>query len=224
MTRVQLLICAVVVTSACDNERQVMGPTNPPVSSPPPQTFTLSGTVYEHGPWGQRPLANVPLDISPGLQPAAPRAATDSDGRYVFTGPPSFEMKVRADSSSHHQPCRAALPFFADLTLDVHVVPGTVLSTSGIPPSVPVIGLRVSGQVTDRRTRQPVAGATIAAATDDIFDYTLARTLTDSLGRYVVCGLIPTVAVYASAEGYVQGRASVTIVGAAIQDFELTPR
>jgi len=224
MTCLRLLIFVVVVMSACrESPQRVIGPTGPPVSSlPKPSAFTLSGTVYEHGPFGQRPLAQVPLEISPNGSRQSPEAVSDSDGRYTFTGIPVWEISVQPVAAGYHQLCRAASPFFADLTLDVHLVSDSVLVTSGVPASVPIVDPHVSGQVVDRNSRRPIKAATVIAESAIGPAGTMA-TLTDSSGRYLLCGLRRDSWLYVLADGYETADASIPADTAATRDFELTP-
>ena len=113
----------------------------------------ISGTVYEYGPFGRRPAANLPLDISPMADYATPSAVTDAVGRYTSrrqSNAVGLEFKVRVDAPGYYQPCYAGTLLRSETTLDAHVVSGSVLSTSGVPPSMPVAEIFLSGRVFER--------------------------------------------------------------------------
>ena len=173
-----------VAVAACSDSSQPVSPT-PSLSN----VFTLSGTVYEYGPFGRRPLANVPLDISAGHVLNTPLTTSDSTGRYSYTGPP-MQLKVRADLSGFSQPCRANLTLVADETLDVHLVASDVLLTTGMPESLP-IGGRISGLVYEQTTQGdvPVAGATVKGLfSRPLLGFVpLTETRTDASGLYTMC-------------------------------------
>lgn len=205
---------------------------DPPASpSPDLNGPVISGTVYEYGPFERRPLANAPLDISPKEDYRIPSAVTDAVGRYTSTRQSNalgLEYKVRVDSPGYYQPCLAGTVLRAETTLDAHVVSGSVLSTSGVPPSMPVAEIFVSGRVYERTAQgdRPIPGATVIGNSSDP-DFPdnptpAATTLTDASGRYVLCGLRVGMGIIASAVGYQANSSGFSESGTL--DFRLIPR
>ena len=205
---------------------------DPPASpSPDLNGPVISGTVYEYGPFERRPLANAPLDISPKSDYMIPSAVTDAVGRYTSTRQSNVlggEFKVRVDVPGYYQPCYAGTVLRSETTLDAHVVSGSVLSTSGVPSSMPVVEIVVSGQVFDRTAQgdRPIPGATVIGDSSDP-DFSnnptpAATTLTDGSGRYVLCGLRVGMGIIASADGYQANSRGFS--ESRILDFRLIPR
>lgn len=236
MTRVLIPICLVLLATACGEGGPSIFATTPPVPttpSPPVPVpsppIILSGTVYEYTLLGRRALPNVPLDISVEYQSHAPRFTSDSEGHYSFSGASGEQLKVRAEAPGYSQPCRAGTVLNGDTTLNVHLVPDTILSTSGLPALMPIVEPRVSGQVFERTPQgsQPISGARI------IGDFTgglgwapSATTLTDAFGRYVLCGAEGGIGLelIASKGGYADAVVPVNIRVTMTYDIELVRR
>ena len=205
---------------------------DPPASpSPDLNGPVISGTVYEYGPFGQRPLANAPLDISATEDYRIPTAVTDAVGRYTSTQQSNAlggALKVRVDAPGYYQPCIAATVLRSETTLDAHVISGSVLSTSGVPPSMPVAEIVVSGRVFERTPSgdRPIPGATVIGDSSDPDNFNnptpAATTLTDASGRYVLCGLNEGMKIIASTVGYQSSYSGVGVGGTI--DFALAPR
>jgi hypothetical protein len=189
MTRLAFVLLLLVATAACADGQSPVPPTAPTLR------VTISGTVYEHGPFGQRPLPNTPVDVSSRWLYFIPTVVTDVNGRYSAQGHEQTEYKARVDSPGFYQPCYAGT-FLQSLpvTLDAHVVSGDTLVSTGLPETLPLIDPVVRGRVFERTPHgeQPIAGASVIV---DFGDYENLRspapfitTLTDNQGRYVVCG------------------------------------
>ena len=237
MIRVCVVVISVIVLSAC-NDSGWSGPSGPssdprltPPSAPPPraQPAELSGTVYEHGAFGRRVLPNVVLDISglndrPDLQ-----WRSDASGQYRVSAISGSEMRVVADAPGYYQQCMASVRLTGDTTLDVHLVRDTTLAASGIPSSMPIAETRVFGRVFGRTPRGPRhmrATEVIAIVGVELGDYVVrvASTVTDSAGRFVMCGARP--GVIFEVDGAKEGFESDTRNyedGTTSYDFELNP-
>ena len=140
-------------------------PTAPPVD---PVISTLNGIVYEVSVGSRRPLASVGLDISVEYQSWPPSRFTDSEGRFSApnVGP---GLKIAATKTGHSQPCRVQVRTPTALH-EVYLVADEVLSTTGIPPSMPITGPVLTGRVFERTAagEMPVSGAFIT------LDFTVA--------------------------------------------------
>jgi hypothetical protein len=189
-----LLVSVVVLAIGCRNG----SPTSPGADAPVVPAGTavavnssLSGVVYESTPAGLRPLAGVPLDVSVEYQSWSPRVTSDAQGRYALPG--TGLLKVRAEYPGYSQPCRAAANVTEpETTVNVYLVSDAVLSTIGVPASLPVVSPAISGRVVEQTAAgvRPVPGATL------IMDFSgglgwapSATTVSDVDGRYMLCGI-----------------------------------
>jgi len=225
MSRLPWLLCALSLCSACSEDRTPVTPSGPV----PPSVFVLSGTVYEHGPFGVRPLGSVPLEVPL----ATSSAVSNAGGQYRvefegWRGP--GPRTVRAAASGYRQPCRAAITLVdGENILDVHLVRESVLSTTGIPASLPVVEPYVSGQVFERTAQGdlPVKGALVSGEFGwDLRDEPIVEvaTLTDASGHYLLCGVESATGVSVVASGYAFARATVNLARARSYDFALERR
>jgi hypothetical protein len=208
-TEAALLGVAVVVNlSACDTAtRPTPAPTprppapQTPTPVPSPPTFTVSGTVFEHTLSGVRPQAGVPIRIRVwGSTIVLRDGISDNAGRYEISGVPERGSLTIAppDGSDYRAPCPSGSSgaLTGDASFDVHVVSAALLSTSGVPASIPRHSvLRFEGAVFERVSDAtlPVAGATVDLAGDDSGRWVYATTLTDAKGGYMVCTAPPGV-------------------------------
>jgi len=208
-----------------------------PLTSQVP-ALSVGGTVFEHTMSGMRPLAGVRVRVYQTLPLQRTYQLVDvtsgADGSFNVARPEStnFVRAQAAPGSPYFTPCP---PFSWSrderVELDVHVVAGVVLSTTGMPPSFPteslVGGYRalISGRVVERTAAglEPVPAATVAMGDGDA----VADTLTDANGRYLLCSVgNPEVAVLVSARkaGYVTASANGLPWFGWNLDFELTRR
>ena len=229
MPRLTWLLCALSICSACSDDRTPVTPSRPV----PPSVFVLSGTVYEHSPSGVRPLGGVPLDVPLATGSAAPPHTSNADGHYrvEFEGWRGPGLRtVRAAASAYRQPCRASTVLTnGENILDVHVVSESVLSTSGIPSSMPIVEPYVSGYVFERTAQGdlPVKGALVSGEFGwDLRDEPIVEvtTLTDATGRYVICGVETATGVSVVASGYRFARATVNLATGRSYNFALERR
>ena len=218
MRRVLFLLSLSVVTAACAEDHAPVSPSGPVTP------FVLSGTVYEHGPFGQRPVPNFVLEVAGDSGYLSPQR-TDDGGRYRFslTTP---DVALRARATGFVQPCSATAVVTGDTTLDVHIVPDSVLVTSGIPSSMPIVEPQISGRVFERTASgdRPVIGARVHSAFKvGRWDWSEVVTATDASGRYLLCGVKDKTSIYATTSGYTSKDATVDLNRTTTYDLELLP-
>jgi hypothetical protein len=170
----------------------------PQASAPAPQSsVTLSGAALEHTAEGSRPLPNVPLLVRTGFSPYVfLQVTSDATGRYSLSEVPSGAVSIApAPGSGYYTPCPAGFDVVrSNTTFDVHIVSAALLSTAGIPASVPRLGsIWVSGAVFESTAQgsRPIAGASVNLEGDDVDPRLGSTTLTDAAGRYLVCPPLP---------------------------------
>ena len=179
-----------------------------PVSPVIPVFSTLNGIVYEARMDSRLPLASVGLDISVEYQSWPPSTLTDHEGRFTApnVGP---DLKIAATKAGYSQPCRVPVRTPTE-PHEVYLVADEVLSTTGIPPIMPITGPVLSGRVFERTAAAgevPVSGAFIT------LDFTggmgwapSATTVSDATGRYLLCNVENATglgfAVFVRKEGY----------------------
>ena len=180
-----------------------IAPSAPVPQLPAPQPpITLSGTVLEHTGEGPRPLPNAPLIVSIGFSPYL-QVTSDATGRYSISDVPNGAFSngsisiAPAAGSGYYAPCPNGGVLVRDRPVDVHVVSGTLLSTTGMPASVPLLGpIWVSGKVFESTPQGPlpIAGALVNMGNSDVDLFGVWRgstTLTDAAGRYLLCPNLP---------------------------------
>ena len=173
----------------------------PAAPTPPTQSVTLSGVVFDHTSKGPIPRANVPLLVRAG-QPAGQSVVfmevrSDAVGRYSVSGVPAGTISIAATGGSgYFAPCPSGWGVVqSDRVFDVHVVSAALLSTTGAPADMPRLGgIWVSGVVFEHtpQGRQPIAGAMVNLDGDGADPRIGSTTLTDAAGRYLVCPSIPS--------------------------------
>jgi hypothetical protein len=154
-----------------------------------PVVSTLTGIVYEMSVDSRRPLASVGLDISVEYQSWPPSTFTDSEGRFTANVGPG--LKIAATKAGYSQPCRVPTRTQTE-PHEVYLVADEVLSTTGIPPAMPITGPLLTGRVFERTAAGdlPVSGAFV------ILDFTggmgwapSATTVSDATGHYLLCNV-----------------------------------
>ena len=124
------------------------------------------------------------------------------------------------------QPCVAGVSVTGDVTQDVHIISDPSQLGGHLPAQLLDDAPHLSGLVFEitSQERQPVAQARVALDMLDGMGDVSATTLTDTEGRYVLCGLsgYDSTYVYASNEGYrVQDVGTVALNGNTVRDIEL---
>ena len=242
LTRLSTWLALVGLLAGCNG-----GPTNPstiqqssmlssspspptPTPGPPPDPkTTLSGVVYEHTFDGRRPVAGAHLDVSRFAQSWSPQTTSDAEGRYQVSGLSGPDVKVNAAKPSYYQLCRAAIRLTTDNVLDVHLVSREVLSTIGVPPTIPIDSNSLTGRIFERTPDgvQPITGVELVADFSGGWGWDPgAQTITDAAGRYRFCGIrdgdTPLgLEVWVSKPGYRQASVYVDIPRTRSVDIEL---
>ena len=188
------LLVATVAALGCANDSRP-ATTQPPISappSPPPQVTTtmISGTVFEHTADGRRPAAGVALVV---LSDLVATVTSDAEGRYSAQASSGSVTIAPAATQAYMSPCPSGTVWLSvnpNRTIDVDVVSTSLLSSAGAPASYPTTskwGVYVSGTVTEATADgpRPVAGALVTLGPPG--EPFHATTLSDSLGRYLLC-------------------------------------
>ena len=203
MFRRLLAASLLVWLAGCNDSR----PTSPGPPSPPvPQSYVVSGTVFETVDGISRPAAGRRVDlymngiceqIIPGLACAREKAEvveTDQNGRYAVqvhvpdSRPLSPKPVVFVTGAGLHargqQPCLASALIDKDTTIDVEVFP--VDSATTPPPSASPM---ITGVVyeTTPQGRKPVRGVWAHLQVGVADSYPVAKTQTDDAGRFFFC-------------------------------------
>ena len=189
----------IFIAGGCVDGTEPSGPTASPVPIAPPSPsppFAVSGVVLAYTSEGPRPEAGVPLVVHSWGSPGGLfQVTSDVNGRYVVFGLPAGAVTIAPSiESDYRAPCPSGTDVLkGNETFDVHVVSTTLLSTTGAPASMPTTVLWISGGVFERTPEGllPIAGATVDLAGDDSDRSVYSTTLTDSLGRYLLCTAPP---------------------------------
>jgi hypothetical protein len=164
-----------------------------PVPTPTIPSFTISGTVFEHTASGSRPAAGVAVHV---LSEDDVVATTDAAGRYSAVVRGDIVRITPLESSDYDAPCPSGSTWVSsnpNRPFDVHIVLKSVLATSGMPDSYPISAIFVSGTIIEATfgDGRPIAGVSVALGDEHTISY--STTLTDSLGRYLLCTAPPGV-------------------------------
>jgi hypothetical protein len=116
-----------------------------------------------------------------------------ADGRYSATVWGDRFIISPAESEAYLSPCPSGNVWPLSYTInqgrtwDAHIISKQVLSTTGVPDSYPLTSLYVTGTVVEATPDgpRPVAGALVTLGKEWYTFY--STTLSDSLGRYVIC-------------------------------------
>ena len=161
----------------------------------------MTGLVLLHDTGGVKPYANVQMDawVQTGMEGSGTgvygsRTAPISsgpDGRYSFTVPTGAFVRVYVDSLAAYQPCVTATTATGNTNLDVHAIVDPAKLGAHLPSELLVNTPTLSGTVfeTTALGRQPVANVRVLVDMFGGLGGVDALTLTDSDGRYVLCGL-----------------------------------
>jgi len=202
-------------------------PETPVGSTSPTPVSVVTGVVYESTVQGNHPLAGVGIDVSPeDRMPASQMAVTDADGRYSV---PFIELdsKVVGTKSGYAQPCYAPVSAAVHGVLDIYLVSNELLSTTGMPASVPVAQPTLSGVVFELGAdgRHPLAGTLLQADVSGGMGWAPgASSVADANGRYVLCGLTKStfgLSIAATRDGYMRADQFVDPTLTPMLDIEL---
>ena len=235
--RAAALVAAVTITAlgapACDHStmppRAVL-PTQPsPVvsSTPVGQNATVTGLVWRRDTSGVTPYANVNVwgwvETGRSGQRVGP-VSSGADGRYNFAVPTGALLRVQVAAA--YQPCVTAIAVTGNANRDVHIIVDPAKLGAHLPSELLVDTPTLSGTVfeTTALGRQPVPNVHVELDMLHGLGDVSATTLTDSDGRYVLCGLggVASTYVYASKSGYrLADVGTVQLNGNTIRDIEL---
>ena len=209
--------------------------TTPPPTQVPVSSVTVAGTVWLHDTGGVKPYASVQMHayVEKGTsgQVTAP-ISSGPDGRYSFAVPTGSLVRVYTDSLASYQPCVTAIAATGNTNLDVHAIVDSAQLGAHLPSELLNDTPTLSGTVfeTTALGRQPVPGVRLQLDMFHGLGDVSAQTLTDSDGRYVLCGLggaatafhIGSPYVYVSKSGYrTYDVGTVQVNGNTILDIEL---
>jgi hypothetical protein len=207
-----------------------LAPSPPPSSANPPPAHpaTVTGVVYDSSAGGRLPLPDVAIDISVEYQSWPSSIRTDLHGRYTAPDQ-SGPRKLVAEKPGYSQPCRVPITS-TDKDQDVYLVSDALLSTTGVPGSLPIVQPVLTGRVF-RRTELgelPIAGASVVLDFSGGMGWApSARTMTDASGRYLLCNAVDVgFGFYAlvSKPGYITTYVFVTVQPPGTFDIELSPQ
>lgn len=158
-------------------------------------THTITGTITELGPQGQRPVEGARVNVylfAPHRSGHWMSDVTGADGRYelwgIFTDAIALLIAGKGNSLAdwHFQPCVHQVTVTSDMSVDIEIVPpsagGAGASAAARRGTGPFLTGVVFGQGPDG-TRAPIPGAMV------FLDNVTASTMTDADGRYVLCGI-----------------------------------
>jgi hypothetical protein len=207
-------VCLVAVAfAACGREAPVLQPSPTPATSPnpspAPQSATISGVVVRHAADGIKPFDAA--SVWGWVQTATSGwrvgpVPTDGNGRYSFQVPSGASLRVQV--APPYQPCVATFDTTSNGGHDVHVVTDSAQLGAHLPAELLTNFPVLSGVVFENTAegRQPVSGVRVEVDMLWGMGDVSATTLTDSDGRYVLCGLVGNSPyVYASKAGYSLG-------------------
>jgi hypothetical protein len=217
-----------VVVTACDHPAAPsLQPSPSPSPSPAAQTATISGVVWQHAADGVKPLGVASVwgwvqTAGSGWRVGPNK--TDLDGRYSFQVPTGASLRVQL--SALYQPCVVTISASSTVSHDVHIVADPAQLGAHLPAELLADVPTLSGVVFENTPdgKQPVPGVRLEV--DMIYGLgdVSATTLTDSDGRYVLCGLTGNSPyIYASKDGFKLGDVGTVSLTSAntIRDIEL---
>lgn len=162
-------------------------------------THTITGTITELGPQGQRPVEGARVHVYLYASHRSGHWMTDvtgADGRYelwgIFTDAVAVLNATKGDSPVdwYWQPCAHRVTVTRDMSVDIEIVPhsagGAAANAAARRGSGPFLTGVVFGQGPDG-TRAPIPDA-IVSLDGDMAPFA-GRTITDADGRYVLCAI-----------------------------------
>ena len=225
-TAISVILAASVVMTACD--RSPTAPSflfsrTPPAdtvpASPLPTYVNVSGTVWVHDAERVRPYAggNVygwfqTAHYGRGVDPVV----TASDGTYLLKVPVNSRLHIFV-TPAVYQPCAVILEVSGDVTRDLRGVSDRRQLGASLPQELRSQSPTVSGVVFEETPegRRGLSDVRVAWDGSGGADLETATTLTDSDGRYVLCGLDRSRPIYigVSKPGYLTSAKGVTLTG-----------
>ena len=207
----------VLLGSACgrNDADQVSTPLIPLIVTAP-VFVTLSGTVTD-GTSGA-PIAAAPVSLPDSVPSTLLASTTDEKGHYQISSlQDGFRSWITASTMGYLQPCAAQITLHGNTTVNLQLVPASALSASSDAGSNRVPGTRnVTGVVyrVAADGKHPVPGVFVAFdAMSDIYldPVYVSTTISDSTGRYSLCGLPMNQTIYLDAFGGVPGGGQTSI-------------
>jgi len=202
MKRLSLAVSLAASMWACDGSTPT-SPTDPPSTTPPRATYTLSGVVTLVTPEGQAPSEGARVELSNPRQ----AATTDKSGFYRFVGISGGPTSVKV-SAYACDPVSRDVTIDGDTRLDVQVAYRSTFTLSGVVSEVTPNGLA------------PVEGVKVYDS------YFHAETTTDTNGVYRFEGPFGGLSdsFGFTKEGYQTATRDVTINGNTRLDVQLARR
>jgi len=191
-----LPVYVVAAAVACDQSPTRSRPEAPTPLPSSTQMASVSGTAFIHDEQGVRPYADASLFSwleEPTRGGPAGQVFTDSAGNYVFRAPVGSRFRIFFGwTSPAYQPCAVTLAVTGDVRRDVAGVIDERQLGAGLPLQLRSQSPTLSGVVFDATSQEvrTLGGVRIDVdGTGSGGDVLTASTLTDSDGRFVVCGL-----------------------------------
>ena len=191
-------MCVVMTSIACDRRSPTssipVAPTRPTVMVPPPAApANVSGTVWSHHAEGVRPYSGGNVfgwvETARSGGPLG-RVVTDSDGKYQFKVPVDSRVRIYVFPPPY-QPCAVTVEVSGDVTRDVRAVSDRRQLGASLPQQLLSQFPTLSGVVFEDTPegRRGLSDVRVGWDSSGGADLETATTLTDSEGRYVLCGL-----------------------------------
>jgi len=190
--------------------------TPPPTAAPSPSgpapasAWTVSGTLWVHGPSGRAPARGghvfgwLEFDRSGRTTGPIP---LDGEGRFSLSVPRGVSRLRLGRGANGHQPCAVTLVPAGDHAVDIHAVTDATRLGANLPAELQAQSPTLSGQVhelTPDGGRIPVPNAWVWL--DGFYGLGLlaADTRTGPDGRYVLCAIprLPGLVLQVSADGF----------------------
>jgi hypothetical protein len=233
MTRSAFVVLLGLLCLGCSDQLPST-PTPPTTSGPQPpdpqpaNAWTVSGTVWVHGPGGVTPAREgavfgwIEAERSGRTTGRVP---VGSDGRYIFNIPVNT-TRVRVNRGiTGYQPCAVTREPTGNVSADTHIVTDPQQLGANLPPELMAQGPTLSGVAYEQTAsgRRPLANVWVTLDGLDGLGLLIADTLTDSEGRYVLCSVphLPGLSLLALVDGFELFEFYSGLVGRTTLDFEM---